>query len=186
MFSLRAFTGIFTFIAASLGAAGAPAEAPTTGHPVPAFTYRLLNGSRLAPKALKGHPYVLWMVASWCSSCETGSTVVGDHMAGLRSRGIRVVEMRLANDLGAPGPGLQEFQKAVGTNAASSNWYSGELTQAQTAVLDPKGYPDLYYLVNAKGAVVGVDGNPAESWDHIAAFASSVTAVTDRRASHGR
>lgn len=151
MFRLRALTGILTFIAASVGTADGAVEAPTTGHPVPAFTYRLLNGSRLAPKALKGHPYVLWMVASWCSSCQTGSTVVGDHIAALRSRGVRVVEMRLANDLGAPGPGLREFQKAVGANATSSNWYWGELTQAQSAVLDPKGYPDLYYLVNANG-----------------------------------
>jgi len=98
------------------------------------------------------------MVASWCSSCQTGSTVVGDHIADLGSRGIRVVEMRLANDLGAPGPGLQRFQKAVGMNAASPNWYWGELTRAQTAVLDPKGYPDLYYLVDAKGSIVLVDG----------------------------
>ncbi|GAC1656603.1 MAG: hypothetical protein NVS4B3_22420 [Gemmatimonadaceae bacterium] len=143
------------------------------GRPAPAFAYRLLDGRTLMQKTLHGHPYVLWMVASWCSSCQTGSAVVGDHIAFLRDHGVRVVEMRLADDLGAPGPGLQQFQKAVGMNAEARNWYWGELTKAQTAALDPKGYADLYYLVDSKGVVTAVDGNPAGSWDRIAAFAEA-------------
>ncbi|GAC1403119.1 MAG: hypothetical protein NVSMB64_04200 [Candidatus Velthaea sp.] len=173
--------GHLTMFLATLIIFAAPAYAgtgvPKAGHIAPAFTYKLLNGQKLKPADLKGHPYVLWMVASWCSSCQTGSSVVGDHISELRARGIRVVEMRLANDLGAPGPGLQQFQKAVGMNAASPNWYWGELTQAQTIALDPKGYADVYYLIDAKGTIVAADGNPAASWDHIATFVSGVTAA---------
>jgi len=94
--------------------------------------------------------------------------------------------MRLANDLGAPGPGLQQFQKAVGMNAASPNWYWGELTQAQTAALDPKGLSDVYYLVDANGVIAAVDGNPAGSWDHIASFMSRVKEPTRRATVHER
>jgi hypothetical protein len=70
---------------------------------------------------------------------------------------------------------LQQFETAVGMNAASPNWHWGELTQAQTVALDPKGYADVYYLVNASGIIVAVDGNPAASWDRIDAFVSTVT-----------
>jgi hypothetical protein len=152
----------------------APASEPiAVGQPAPAFTYRLLNGGRLSPKTLHGHPYVLWMVASWCSSCGAGSSVVGDHIQFLRERGVRIVEMRLAKDLGAPGPGLQQLQKTVGINAASPNWYWGELSEEQTLALDPKGYPDIYYLVGSDGKVVAINGNPASTWDQIASFAAS-------------
>jgi len=88
---------------------------------------------------------------------------------------VHVVEMRLAQDLGAPGPGLQQFEAAVGMRAASPNWHWGELTQAQTVALDPKGYADVYYLVNASGIIVAVDGNPAASWDRIDAFVSTMS-----------
>lgn len=167
------------FFAAPLNAA-AP-EPIAVGQTAPAFTYRLLNGRQLTPKELHGHPYVLWMVASWCSSCEAGSGVVGDHIQFLRDRGVDVVEMRLAKDLGSPGPGLQTFQKSVGMKAASPNWYWGELTDKQTLALDPKGYPDIYYLVDSSGKVIAVNGNPAVTWDQIANFAASARSSTHVR-----
>ena len=149
------------------------AAPPAVGQAVPAFTYHLLNGSRLSPGTLRGHPYVLWMVATWCPSCQTGSNVIASHITFLRAHGVRVFEMQLANDLGQPGPGLASFYKAVGKSARSRNWYWGELTQAQTVALDPKGDMDVYYLVDAHGKVVAVIGNPAVTWDAIAHFASA-------------
>jgi thiol-disulfide isomerase/thioredoxin len=168
------------FIAAFLlaGALVSPAlaaQSPAVGQPAPAFTYNLLNGHRLSQAALRGHPYVLWAVASWCPSCKVGSKVVGDHIDFLRAHGVRVVEMKLYNDLGSPGPGLQKFQQAVGAKAASANWYWGELTEKQTAALDPKGAPDIYYLVDARGKIAAIRQSvgPAASWDVIERFADS-------------
>jgi hypothetical protein len=142
------------------------------GDRAPAFAYRELNGKVVRPADLRGHPYILWLVASWCSSCQTGSSVVADHIDMLKRRGVKVVELRLANDLGAPGPGLQAFQRAVGSKAFSQNWYWGEASLQQTLTLDPHGYPDIYYLVDAHGKIVAVSGNPAASWDRIEIFAN--------------
>jgi thiol-disulfide isomerase/thioredoxin len=176
MIRLRTSALITLITAGSTLATGAhaafAAQPLVVGQSAPAFTYHLLNGRQLTTSELRGHPYVLWLVASWCSSCETGSKVVSDHIGFLRSRNVRVVEMRLFEDLGAPGPGLQSFEKAVGANATSANWYWGELTEAQTAALDPQGYPDLYYLVDARGTIVAINGNPAASWDVIQRFAT--------------
>lgn len=154
--------------------AGVLAAAPlAVGQPAPAFTYRLLDGSRLSPSTLRGQSYMLWMVATWCPSCQTGSNVVASHITFLRAHGVRVVEMQLANDLGQPGPGLASFHKAVGKSANSPNWFWGELTEAQTAALDPKGDMDLYYLVDGHGKIIAISGNPAVTWDAIAHFATS-------------
>jgi thiol-disulfide isomerase/thioredoxin len=147
------------------------AQPPAVGQSLPAFTYNLLDGRQLRPSELRGHPYILWMVASWCPSCQTGSNVVASHIDFLRSHEVRIVEMQLARDLGTQGPGLQKFQKAVGSKASSPSWYWGELTDRQTAALDPKADMDVYYLVNARGTIVAVDGNPAATWDAIERFA---------------
>ncbi|GAC1550199.1 MAG: hypothetical protein NVS3B16_24420 [Vulcanimicrobiaceae bacterium] len=169
---LGALTLAGLFLGSPLAASSAT-QPVAVGDRMPAFSYHLLNGRELSPSALRGRRYVLWMVASWCSSCEAGSGVVGQHIAALRNRGILVVEMRLANDLGAPGPGLQQFQKSVGMNAASPNWYWGELSEKQTLALDSKGYPDIYYLVDSDGKVAAIAGNPAVTWDRIASFAAA-------------
>lgn len=140
------------------------------GDRAPAFAYRELNGKIVHPGDLRGHPYVLWLVASWCSSCQAGSSVVADHIDLLKRHGVKVVELRLANDLGASGPGLQAFQRAVGSKAFSQNWYWGEASMQQTLTLDPHGYPDIYYLVDAHGKIVAISGNPAGSWGRIEMF----------------
>lgn len=169
---LRSITAAALMFSTALASVFA-AEPLAVGRPAPSFTYHLLDGRRLPPGMLRGHPYVLWMVATWCPSCKTGSNVIASHIAFLRAHGVRVVEMQLAGDLGRPGPGLESFQKAVGTSADSPNWYWGELTQAQTVGLDPSGDMDRYYLVNARGTIVAVSGNPALTWDAIARFASA-------------
>ncbi len=185
--------GALTFSALALALpldASAASQPLAVGDTIPAFSYRMRDGHQLSPAALRGHRYLLWMVASWCSSCEAGSGVVGQHIAYLRDRGISVVELRLANDLGAPGPGLQQFQKSVGTSANWPNWYWGGLNDKQTLALDPKGFPDIYYLVNADGKIARIDGNPAGTWDAIASFAAAPMPTAQsharRRGANGR
>jgi hypothetical protein len=47
------------------------------------------------------------------------------------------------------------------------------LSEKQTLALDSKGYPDIYYLVNADGTIAQINGNPAGTWDTIASFAAA-------------
>lgn len=141
------------------------------GSPAPDFTYRLTGGTALRSRDLRGHPYIVWIMATWCSSCQGGTSAMAAHMAQLRARGVRLVQLEAAGDLGYPGPPLSTFQAAAGPAAASPNWYWGEATPVQMQVLDPHGYPDIYYLVNPAGRIVGIDGAPAATWQRIAAFA---------------
>ncbi|MDE2573638.1 MAG: redoxin domain-containing protein [bacterium] len=169
-----AIAGMLVVLAAWFPGAASAAGELSAGGAAPAFTYRLIDGKTLTPAALRGHPYVLWLVATWCPSCEGGTAVMAQHIDELRSRGVRVVEVEVANDLGYPGPPLTAFQKAAGMAAASPNWYWGELTETQTRLLDPHAYPDIYYLVDAHGRIVAIDGAPAATWPRIATFVASV------------
>jgi len=150
----------------------AASENLSVGDSVPSFTYRLIGGKTLTPGALRGHPYVLWLMATWCSSCQGGTAIMARHIAELRARGVRVVQLEVAEDLGYPGPPMTAFRKAAGMAAASPNWYWGEATLAQTRALDPHAYPDIYYLIDARGRIVDIDGAPAATWSKIAGFAS--------------
>lgn len=172
IFFRPALVTLLCLITASTALAGA--RVPTVGASAPAFTYRQLDGTMLRPSGLRGHPYMLWLVATWCPSCATGSAVVGGHIDMLARKGIRVVELRLAGDLGAPGPGLQSFQHAVGPKAFARNWDWAQASTAQTLALDPRGYPDIYYLIDRNGKVVTVSGNPAASWETIQKFADGI------------
>jgi len=147
----------------------AAAQKLAVGSMAPQFLYHLSGGS-ISSKDLHGHPYMLWIMATWCSSCEGGTSVVAQHIAELRARDVRVVQLEAANDLGYRGPPLSAFQRAVGASGASSNWSWGQLTDQQMAVLDPDGYPDIYYLVDRQGRIVDISGAPAATWTRIANF----------------
>lgn len=152
-----------------------PAQSLAEGQPAPAFTYHLLDGRQLPPSALRGHPYLLYIVATWCGSCLISTKVIGRHVDFMRQHGVQVVEMRLFEDLGAPGIGLPKFQKIVGANAKSPIWHWGELTKAQTAALDPGGEPSIYYLVDASGTIVMTYSDPKTTWDWIERFLTTGT-----------
>ena len=171
---LRKIWLVAGFVFAGAFVSGTPpalaAQSLDEGQAAPAFTYRLLDGRRLSPSALRGHPYLLFVVATWCGSCLTSTRFIGRHVDFMRRHGVQIVEMRVFEDFGAPGLGLPNFQKAVGPNARSPIWHWGELTKAQTIALDPDGAPENYYLVDANGTIVMTHSNPRVTWDWIERF----------------
>jgi hypothetical protein len=154
----------------------APTAQLAAGDAMPNFRYTLLDARVLSTTELRGHPYVLWLMATWCSSCQGGTEVMAKHIADLRARGVRVVQLEVANDLGSPGPPLRAFANGVGTAASSPNWYWGVASPSQTQALDPGAYPDIYYLVNANGTIAEINGAPAATWSEIARFAHHANA----------
>jgi len=143
------------------------------GNPAPTFTYHLLGGKRLNPNQLQGRKYILWVMATWCPSCTTGSQVVAQHLAELRRHHVALVEMEAYDDLGASGPSLQSIKDGIGNAAAASNWYWGILSQEQTLAIDPKSSPDVFYLIDAHGKVVSQGMAPGAHWDQVESFISA-------------
>lgn len=150
-----------------------PPEQLSAGSMMPALRYQLSNGDTLSSDDLRGHAYMLWLMATWCSSCQGGTNVIAQHISQLRTRNVRVLQFEVANDLGYPGPPVSAFKQAAGPAGKSPNWFWGELSEEQMQILDPKGYPDVYYLVDSKGTIVHIDGAPAATWNAIDKFAST-------------
>jgi len=116
---------------------------------------------------------MLWLMATWCSSCQGGAAVVAQHIDELHAHGIRIVQLEVADNLGAKGPSMRGFRASVGPAANTANWYWGHATADQMMVLDPNSYPDIYYLVRANGAIAEVNGSPAATWSEIEKFAAN-------------
>jgi copper chaperone CopZ len=124
----------------SATSASSSPESLSSGSIAPDFSYQLIDGRSLSAAQLHGHPYILWLMATWCSSCEGGATAIAQHISELRAHGIRIVQLEVADNLGAQGPSMQTFRAGVGPAGKSSNWYWGQATAAQMPVLDPNSY----------------------------------------------
>jgi thiol-disulfide isomerase/thioredoxin len=157
------------FALAFQAAAAAPAPI-AVGKPAPAFTYHLLNGKTLSPAQLRGHKYILWVMGTWCPSCQAGSQIAAQHIADLQRKQVMLVEMEAYNNLGGNGPSLASVKSGIGRAADARNWYWGVLNEQQTATIDPKSAMDVFYLVDASGKVVAQSMAPGAHWAQIQAF----------------
>ncbi len=119
------------------------------------FPLTLLNGTTINTTTLKGHPFVLWFVTTWCSSCiESQQLLASEYYPALHSKGILIVEVENYDDLGENGPTvLQYTQKYGGLN--QPGWLIGTAPEWVTQKYNPDEYLDIFYLVNQAGQIVG-------------------------------
>jgi thiol-disulfide isomerase/thioredoxin len=123
---------------------------------------------------LRGQPTLLWFVATWCSSCESGTQVLASHVDQLRAHGVRVVEVMLYQDLGQAGPSIGDFARLAG-DAAGSDWIFGTSSRQLTARYDPSSYLDIYYLLDRHGTVRYINGSPTSTLPDLIAHAEKLT-----------
>jgi len=168
----RSLQVLLVFALVVLGAhAVLAAPAPiAVGKAAPEFSYRLLSGKTVSPAQLRGHRYILWVMGTWCPSCQAGSQVVAQHIADLERNHVALVEMEAYNNLGATGPTLASVKSGIGKTAHASNWYWGILNEEQTATIDPKSSMDVFYLIDGHGKVVAQGMAPGAHWDMIESF----------------
>lgn len=142
---------------------GGSAAGPATGQRVaPDGTFTTVTGRQLRVASFRGHPTLLWFVATWCSSCQAGTQAVAANLAQLRAHGVRVVELELYRDLGQPGPDIAAFGRAyAGAAYGDADWTWGTASARLSYAYDPNGYLDVYYLVDAQGRIAYVNGSPA-------------------------
>ena len=136
----------------------------TAGSMAPDYGFPLANGSYTNLSAYKGHVVVLWFVATWCPSCAQGNEVINQNYQFFERRGIKVIELELYNDLGYSGPPIASFVNSYAPSAYSNDTIIPSLAgYNMTAVYDPKGYLDIYYLISGNGTVLYINGSPAST-----------------------
>ncbi|GAC1397010.1 MAG: hypothetical protein NVSMB52_10660 [Chloroflexota bacterium] len=152
------------------------ASSLTVGSPGPTGTFASISGKPVDIASFRGRPTLLWFVSTWCGSCQTGTQAMTQHIKDLKSRGVRVVELELYNNLGGSGPTLTSFRQSYGGSMARNpDWVWGTASQQLSIAYDPKSYLDIYYLLDSQGNVNYVNGNPSSTMDSLLQAASQVS-----------
>jgi len=148
-----------------------PPTATAGSHPpAPDGTFTTAAGKQVSVSSLRGHPTLLWFVATWCSSCQAGTQAVAANIGRLRAAGVRVVELELYRDLGQPGPDITTFGKAfAGASYGDPDWTWGTASAPLSYAYDPQGYLDIYYLLDAQGRIAYVNGSPGSTMSDLLA-----------------
>lgn len=153
-----------------------PAGLPAVGRPAPAGSFQSTTGRTVSLASLRGHPTLVWFVATWCSSCQAGTQTLAANLARLRADGVQVVELELYQDLGQPGQPIAAFGRQYGGTAAGGpSWLLGTATRATSLAYDPQAYLDIYYLIGPHGRVRYINGSPTATMPALLAHAASIS-----------
>jgi thiol-disulfide isomerase/thioredoxin len=136
----------------------ASATGPAVGHVAPNGAFTTLAGTTGSVASLRGHPTLVWLVTTWCTSCQAGTQLLARNIGKLQADGVRVEEIELYQDLGQAGPSIGSFARTyAGAEATNPDWSWGVSSAALTRTYDPQSGLEIYYLLNAKGQVTYVD-----------------------------
>ena len=144
------------------------------GAPAPDATFTTTDGVRRQLSQFRGRRVMLWLFATWCPTCQAGTAALASHRDELARAGFQVIQLELWNDLGYPGPSVHEFARAfAGSLPPSPGWLWGEASQTASYTYDPKGYPDIYFLIDTQGVIRAVSSVPNATMDRILSFATA-------------
>ncbi len=157
-------------------AANAQTLAPIKiGAPAPDIAFTAVDGTERWLSEFRGQPVMLWFYASWCPTCQVGTVAVAGKLDQLKQAGIQIIQLQLYNNLGAPGPSVEEFATQYASLVPRSpNWLWGEASLVASYTYDPQGYPDIYFLIGRDGIVQEIAPAPHVTMNIILEFAESV------------
>ncbi|MHB1951271.1 MAG: thioredoxin domain-containing protein [Acidiferrobacteraceae bacterium] len=151
--------------------AWASGSGPTAGAQAPGASFIGPRG----PEAIthfRGHKVMLWLLSTWCSSCQAGLEVLGRERVALRRAGLTILVVENYRDGGYGRESIQAFARRYGKRVlARPGWIFGTATRAFGAAYNPEHYPDIYYLIGRRGTIRGVDGAPSVTIGKILTFA---------------
>jgi thiol-disulfide isomerase/thioredoxin len=168
----------FAFLRIQSPAPAEPAQAGSEakvelGKEAPEITFTTLDGQEMNLSDFRGKPVMLWLIATWCPTCQVGAKVLSEEkMPDIEKYDLKIIVLKLWNNLGYPGPSLEEFGREwVGENFEHPNWIWAEASQEVSFLYDPRGLPDIYYLIDRDGIIKVIDTAPSATLNKIFDFA---------------
>ena len=156
----------------------ARAQTPATvkvGAPAPDMTFTTTDGKEGRLSEFRGQPVMLWLFATWCPTCVAGTLAVAENFDELKDSGVQIIQLKLYNNLGYPGPSVEDFARRYAASIAPSpRWLWGDASLEGSFTYDPRGYPDIYFLIDKVGVIRAIEPAPHVTMDKILAFARSV------------
>ena len=146
------------------------------GAPAPDMAFTTMDGTQRRLSEFRGRPVMLWLFATWCPTCIYGTIAVAEKFDRLQQAGIQIIQLKLYNNVGYPGPSVEEFAKRhAGSIPPSPDWLWGTASREGSFTYDPRGYPDIYFLIDKDGVLQAVDVAPHATMDTILTFALKVS-----------
>lgn len=144
------------------------ASLPAPGPLAPPGSFTTAAGSTRTISSLRGRPALVWLVATWCPSCQAGTQAMAGKIAEFSRMHVRVVELEDYQDLGQPGPDIASFgRQFAGAAYHSPDWTFGTASQAMTQAWNPQGYLDIYFLLDSAGHVTYVNSAPGSTMSQL-------------------
>ncbi|HDP90190.1 MAG TPA: redoxin domain-containing protein [Thioalkalivibrio sp.] len=145
-------------------------------YPMPDATFTR-DGQTHSLTELKDRRYMLWLVSTWCHTCIASLRVMEHARNELSRHGFQVLLVRNHDNDGAPGPDAHGFARRFAPALLdTSNWRFGEASAQMKRQLNPRQYPDIYFLVDERGLVQAVSTAPTVTLDMILDFARTKSA----------
>jgi thiol-disulfide isomerase/thioredoxin len=168
---LAALMALPTFAFASPSGVMGPKNAPSPGNQTAPAASFVSHGKTISLDTYKGHPIMLWQVATWCGSCRAGLRVFAQKKAMIDKTNIRVIVLRDYKNGGYPGIGITKFA----TQAAPSlmhdpHFIFGDDTKALYTLYNPHHYVDVYDLISKDRKIKTVSSTPSATFGKIKAF----------------
>ncbi len=152
------------------------------GGMTPNGTLDTVGGRILSLRSFRGTTTMLWFMVAGCASCVSSVPAVAGHMRTLQSHGVRVVSVDLYGDLPQTPQGRAEFFDFMSSvsklNNPNSSWIWGLASKSLSYRLDPKGIPDLYYLIGPHGHIRYQNTVPLSTMRQLLQSAKSLAKVS--------
>ncbi len=133
--------------------------APKASQAAPDFTFTTINGTTSRLSSYRGHPVVLWWIATWCTSCQDGTKLFAqNYYSQYHAAGVILLQVESYNNLGQPGPSLSSFASSY-SYSSKSDWILGQGSQDGTSTYNPSAYLDYFYVISSQGVVL--DAKPS-------------------------
>ena len=151
-----------------------PKNAPSpTDQAAPPASF-ISNGKTVALEAFKGHPVMLWQVATWCGSCRAGLRTFAHEKALIDKSDIRVIVLRDYKNGGYPGIGITKFAEQTAPSLMRDpHFVFGNDTKALYTLYNPHHYVDVYDLIGIDNKIQAVSSTPSATFGKIKAFIAS-------------
>jgi thiol-disulfide isomerase/thioredoxin len=148
-----------------------PKNAPNpTDQTAPAASF-ISNGKTVALASYKGHPVMLWQVATWCGSCRAGLRTFAQEKALIDKSDIRVIVLRDYKNGGYPGIGITKFARQTAPSLLQDpHFVFGDDTKELYQLYNPHHYVDLYALIGADNKIKAVSSTPSATFGKIKSF----------------
>lgn len=158
-------------VTGSVARASGPGAGVAVNQPAPNAWFTVPAG-RDSIAQFKGRKVMLWLLSTWCSSCQEGLRVLAREQPALQRAGLTVIVVENYRNGGYGGAPIASFVERYGASVQHApNWVFGSAPRSFRSLYNPRNFPDIYYLIDQRGVVRVIDAAPSATLQKILAFA---------------